>query len=189
MALLDGGSTRGRARQTERIFLVVVDASAEMPVALRYASLRARATGGRVALFTAVEKEGFGHWAAVDDLLEAEQREEAEALLSHYAEVAQAVTGQSPVLYIRHGSTRDALLKLIEERALDLHSGAGGRHRRPESRPADFCLDRQAAQPAEHSGHDRTRQSHRRRSGGAFPGGDLIRASAGFPGSGQPRRR
>ena len=109
MALLDGGSTRGRARQTERIFLVVVDASAEMPVALRYASLRARATGGRVALFTAVEKEGFGHWAAVDDLLEAEQREEAEALLSHYAEVAQAVTGQSPVLYIRHGSTRDAL--------------------------------------------------------------------------------
>ena len=135
MALLDGGSARGRARQTERIFLVVVDASAEMPVALRYASLRARATGGRVALFTAVEKEGFGHWAAVDDLLEAEQREEAEALLSRYAEVAQAVTGQAPVLYIRHGSTRDALLKLIEEEPsisiLVLAAGAGGRNPGP----------------------------------------------------------
>ena len=135
MALLDGGSARGRARQTERIFLVVVDASAEMPIALRYASLRARATGGRVALFTAVEKEGFGHWAAVDDLLEAEQREEAEALLSRYAEVAQAVTGQSPVLYIRHGSTRDALLKLIEEEPsisiLVLAAGTGGRNPGP----------------------------------------------------------
>lgn len=135
MALLDGGSARGRARQTERIFLVVVDASAEMPVALRYASLRARATGGRVALFTAVEKEGFGHWAAVDDLLEAEQREEAEALLSRYAEVAQAVTGQQPVLYIRHGSTRDALLKLIEEEPsisiLVLAAGTGGRNPGP----------------------------------------------------------
>lgn len=85
MALLDGTSKGGRTRQTERILLVVVDSSEEMPVALRYASLRARATGGRVALFTAVEREGFGHWAAVDDLLEAEQREEAEALLSRYA--------------------------------------------------------------------------------------------------------
>ena len=174
MALLDEGSNRGRARQTERIFLVVVDASAEMPVALRYASLRARATGGRVALFTAVEKEGFGHWAAVDDLLEAEQREEAEALLSRYAEVAQAVTGQAPVLYIRHGFDAGRPFEADRRRALDLHSGAGGRHRRPQSRAADFCPDRQAAQPVEHSGHDRTRQSHRRRSGGAFPGRLVI---------------
>ncbi|MGH7488781.1 MAG: universal stress protein, partial [bacterium] len=34
----------------QRIFLVVVDDSQEMPVALRYAALRARHTGGRVAL-------------------------------------------------------------------------------------------------------------------------------------------
>ena len=135
MALLDGLSKRGRARQTERIFLVVVDSSEEMPVALRYASLRARATGGRVALFTAVEREGFGHWAAVDDLLEAEQREEAEALLSRYAAVAQEITGQPPVLYIRHGATRDALLNLLEEEPsisiLVLAAGKGGRNPGP----------------------------------------------------------
>jgi len=135
VALLGGESDAGRARQTERIFLVVVDDSDEMPVALRYASLRARATGGRVALFTAVEKEDFGHWAAVDDLLEAEQREEAEALLSRYAEVVQEVTGQPPVLYIRNGATRDALLKLLEEEPfisiLVLAAGTGGRNPGP----------------------------------------------------------
>ena len=135
MALLDGTSKGGRTRQTERIFLVVVDTSEEMPVALRYASLRARATGGRVALFTAVEREGFGHWAAVDDLLEAEQREEAEALLSRYAEIAQAITGYPPVLYIRHGAMRDALLKLLEEEPsisiLVLAAGRGGRNPGP----------------------------------------------------------
>ena len=135
MALLDGESQGVRARQTERIFLVVIDSSEEMPVALRYASLRARATGGRVALFTAVEKEGFGHWAAVDDLLEAEQREEAEALLSRHAEVAQEITGQPPVLYIRHGATRDALLDLLKEEPsisiLVLAAGKGGRNPGP----------------------------------------------------------
>ncbi|MCY4394499.1 MAG: universal stress protein [Rhodospirillaceae bacterium] len=135
MALLDGTSKGGRTRQTERIFLVVVDSSEEMPVALRYASLRARATGGRVALFTAVEREGFGHWAAVDDLLEAEQREEAEALLSRYAEDAKAITGEAPVLYIRHGATRDALLGLLEEEPsisiLVLAAGRGGRNPGP----------------------------------------------------------
>ena len=135
MALLGGKSDHHRTRQTERIFLVVVDDSDEMPVALRYASLRARATGGRVALFTAVEKEDFGHWAAVDELLEAEQREEAEALLSRYAETVQEVTGQPPVLYIRNGSTRDALLKLLEEEPtisiLVLAAGTGGRNPGP----------------------------------------------------------
>ncbi len=131
----DGRSRPGRTRQQERIFLVVVDASEEMPVALRYASLRARATGGRVALFAAVEREGFGHWAAVDDLMEAEQREEAEALLSRHAEAVQAVTGHAPVLYIRHGSARDALLRLIEEEPsisiLVLAAGTGGRNPGP----------------------------------------------------------
>lgn len=135
MALLGENADHTRSRQAERIFLVVVDDSDEMPVALRYASLRARATGGRVALFTSVEKEDFGHWAAVDDLLEAEQREEAEAMLSRYAETVQGVTGQPPVLYIRHGNPRDSLLKLIEEEPsvsiLVLAAGTGGRNPGP----------------------------------------------------------
>jgi nucleotide-binding universal stress UspA family protein len=125
----------GRQKQEERIFLVVADQSEEMPVALRYASRRAKATGGRVALFAAVEREDFGHWAAVDDLMEAEQRDEAEAMLSRYAETVQEITGVPPVIYIRHGQIRDALLKLIDEEPtisiLVLAAGTGGRNPGP----------------------------------------------------------
>ncbi len=120
-----------RPKQEERIFLVVADQSEEMPVALRYASRRAKATGGRVALFAAVEREDFGHWAAVDDLMEAEQRDETEAMMSRYAETVQDITGVPPIIYIRHGQTRDALLKLIDEEPtisiLVLAAGTGGR--------------------------------------------------------------
>ena len=60
-------SKSGRLKGDERIFLVVADESEEMRVALRFASLRAKATDGRVALYTAVEPTDFGHWQAVKE--------------------------------------------------------------------------------------------------------------------------
>jgi nucleotide-binding universal stress UspA family protein len=132
-ATSDAGTRR--AKQEERIFLVVADQSEEMPVALRYASRRAKATGGRVALFIAVEREDFGHWAAVDDLMEAEQRDQAEAIMSRYGQTVQDITGVPPIIYIRHGRMRDALLRLIGEEPtisiLVLAAGTGGRNPGP----------------------------------------------------------
>ena len=43
----------------DRVFLVVVDDSAEQAVALRYACLRARKGGGRVALLRVLEPVGL----------------------------------------------------------------------------------------------------------------------------------
>ena len=43
----------------ERIFLVVVDETEEMKAALRFACRRALHTGGRVALFYAIEPPEF----------------------------------------------------------------------------------------------------------------------------------
>ncbi|MCH8808530.1 MAG: universal stress protein, partial [Proteobacteria bacterium] len=40
---------------SDRVFLVVVDETEEMKVALRFACLRARRTGGRVALLYVIE--------------------------------------------------------------------------------------------------------------------------------------
>ncbi|CCG42445.1 universal stress protein [Magnetospirillum molischianum] len=42
-----------------RVFLVVVDDTPEQPAALRYASRRARSTGGRVALLRVIEPTEF----------------------------------------------------------------------------------------------------------------------------------
>lgn len=117
--------------KTPRIFLVVLDDTPEMPVALRFAARRAQATGGRVALFACMEPSDFGHWQAVDELFEREQRREIEDLLMRYAEQVNELTGHIPALYIRHGSRREELVKLLEEEPsisiLVLAASRGGR--------------------------------------------------------------
>ena len=100
-----------------RVFLVVVDDSEEMQAALRYACARARHTGGRVALLRVVEPAEFQHFATIGNLMQAEAREEAEELLDRLAAEVNELSGQVPVLYVREGTPRDALLKLIDEDA------------------------------------------------------------------------
>ena len=120
-----------RQKQEERVFLVVVDDSEEMHVALRFAALRAVATGGRVALFSVIEPSNFGHWQAVDDLIEKEQREEAEDYLSKYSDLVHDLSGKMPMIYFERGTPRDALIKLLEEEptisVLVLAAGAGSK--------------------------------------------------------------
>ena len=99
----------------DRIFLVVVDDSAERAVALRYACLRARKGGGRVALLRVVEPVGLVEWAGVGVMMQEERREEAEKLLSGLAAEVNEITGGFPILIIREGNARDELLKLLEE--------------------------------------------------------------------------
>lgn len=98
-----------------RIFLVVVDESEEMPVALRYAALRARRTGGRVALLYVIEPTDQQHWMAVESLMREERRQEAEQLLQKLSQEVLDLAGTRPVVYIREGRRRDQLLALIDE--------------------------------------------------------------------------
>ncbi len=83
----------------ERVFLVVVDESDELKLALRYASRRAQHTGGRVALLFVIEPSDLQQWAAVETLMREEQREQAEALLqklsAQVAELAGTVLAAS----------------------------------------------------------------------------------------------
>jgi nucleotide-binding universal stress UspA family protein len=115
-----------------RIFLVVVDESEEMSVALHYAARRARSTGGRVALLTVMEPTNFQQWAAVEDLMRQEQREEAEQLLQRLAQEVVDISGTMPILFLREGEPRDEVLKLISEEpsisilVLAAGTGSGG---------------------------------------------------------------
>lgn len=104
-----------RAQRAERVFLVVVDESEEMRVALRYAALRAKAVGGKVALLYVIEPSDFVHWMAVEDLEKEERRADAEALLQKLSTEVSRLTGMLPILHLREGTRRDELLKLIEE--------------------------------------------------------------------------
>jgi nucleotide-binding universal stress UspA family protein len=99
----------------ERVFLVVVDESEELKVALRYAARRAQHTGGRVALLYVIEPTELQHWGAVESLMKEERREEAEALLQKLAAEVTAIAGTMPIIYIREGRRRDELLAMIDE--------------------------------------------------------------------------
>jgi nucleotide-binding universal stress UspA family protein len=99
----------------DRVFLVVVDETEEMKVALRFACLRARRTGGRVALLYVIEPAEFQHWMAVEDLMREEARSEGEQLLQRLAAQVNELVGTIPVLYVREGKVREELFKLLDE--------------------------------------------------------------------------
>lgn len=101
--------------QTSRVMLVVIDESAELHVALRFACLRARHTGGRVAMLYVIEPADSQQWMAVEDLMREERRAEAESTVKQLSEQVFELSGIMPILFLREGKVRDVLLKLIEE--------------------------------------------------------------------------
>ncbi|OYQ35229.1 universal stress protein [Niveispirillum lacus] len=98
-----------------RIFLVVVDETEEMTVALHYAARRARTTGGKVALLHVIPPSELQHWGAIEELMKQEQREEAEQLMQRLAKEVVDIAGSIPMLYIRDGQASEQLMKLIQE--------------------------------------------------------------------------
>jgi nucleotide-binding universal stress UspA family protein len=99
----------------DRVFLVVVDNTPELPVALRYACRRALHTGGRVALVHVIEPADFQHWLGVGALIEQETRQAAEQLIQKMAAEVYQLSGAIPVVYIREGERTAEVLKLLQE--------------------------------------------------------------------------
>ena len=110
-----GSATATAPKSSGRVFLVVIDDSPELRVAIRYACLRARKTGGRVALLYVIDDEDIRQFIGVGEVMRAESRQEAEALVQRMAAEVQDISGAMPVLYLREGSRRDELLGLIAE--------------------------------------------------------------------------
>ena len=98
-----------------RNFLVVVDDTPESRVALRFACLRAKKTGGGVVLLRVNEPADFQHWMAVEKLMQEEAREEAERLLQSLAAEVNEWSGLMPQYIIREGHKEDEILALLEE--------------------------------------------------------------------------
>ncbi|TDQ82212.1 nucleotide-binding universal stress UspA family protein [Dongia mobilis] len=98
-----------------RVFLVVVDESPEMKVALRYACRRAARTGGRVAMVYVMEPADYQEWVGVSNLMREEARQQAEAIMQKMAGEVQKHAQSFPILYFREGERQDEVLKLIDE--------------------------------------------------------------------------
>jgi nucleotide-binding universal stress UspA family protein len=98
-----------------RVFLVVVDETPELKLAIRYAALRARKTGGRVAMLHVSQGADSQGWLGVTRLIKEEARQQAEALMQKMAAEVQKLSAAMPVLYFREGDRREEVMKLIEE--------------------------------------------------------------------------
>lgn len=96
-----------------RVFLVVVDNSPEMPMALYYATRRARRTGGRVALLHVIPRAESHGLASVEALMKQEARDEAEQLIQKLARTVVDEGGAIPIIHLREGLLRDELLDLV----------------------------------------------------------------------------
>lgn len=98
-----------------RVFLVLADDSAEMIKALRFASQRARQTGGMVALLHVQDNAEFHHWLGVEAIMKEEAREKAEALVQSLSEVVNELCGSYPAIYMREGNRAEQLFELLDE--------------------------------------------------------------------------
>jgi nucleotide-binding universal stress UspA family protein len=98
-----------------RVFLVVVDETAEHHLALQYAARRAAHTGGRLALLHVIEPTEFQHWLSVEELAREERREAAELLMQRLCEQFSSIADSMPIVFIREGRAQDELIKLINE--------------------------------------------------------------------------
>ena len=67
-------------------FLVCVDSSEECKVALKFACMRAKNSGGEVILLYVVEPNDLQHFAGVEQLMKREATEEAEDVLRELIE-------------------------------------------------------------------------------------------------------
>jgi len=97
-------------------FLVVIDDSPECDRALYFASRRALRIGTTVLMLRVIETHDHTQqWLGVRDIMRAEAREEANAVLDRHAARSAAMTGVMPQRVIREGEKAEELLKLIED--------------------------------------------------------------------------
>ena len=138
-----------------RVFLVVVDETEELQIAVHYAARRAAHTGGRVALLYVIEPSELQHWLAIENLAREERREEAEQLMQRLCEEISPIAGSMPIVYIREGRAPRRVVGADQRGAEHLDPGARGRDRPRGTGAADLLSDRQACRPAAHPDHHR----------------------------------
>lgn len=101
-------------RERPRKFLVVVDKTEECRVAVRFASRRAKHTGGRVTLLCVAQPADFQQWRGVETIMRAEAREEAERQVYSAAKDVNELSGIICELVISEGRPTEALIELIK---------------------------------------------------------------------------
>ena len=98
-----------------RKFLAVIDDTPECQRAVHYAGMRAKNSNGAVVLLYVIANADFQQWLGVEEIMRAEAREEAEAVLAKAAQALREAIGIEPETVIREGVASEEINGLIEE--------------------------------------------------------------------------
>ena len=96
-------------------FLVIVDDSEELNVAIRFAAKRAQSTKGGVTLLNVIEQFDPQQWQSIEDIILQEAREKAQEKLQKWSKVINDLTNIVPELMIKEGTTSEKIIETLEE--------------------------------------------------------------------------
>ena len=96
-------------------FLVIVDDSKELNVAIRFAAKRAQSTNGGVILLNVIEQFDPQQWQSIEDIILQEAREKAQEKLQKWSKVINDLTNVVPELMVKEGLTSEKIIETLEE--------------------------------------------------------------------------
>ncbi|MBP1841903.1 nucleotide-binding universal stress UspA family protein [Rhizobium petrolearium] len=95
--------------------MAVIDATPECEKAVHYAGRRAKNSNGGLVLLFVIPEGDFQQWLGVEQIMRAEAREEAEAVMAKAAQRVRETIGIDPEIVIREGSAPEQINQLVEE--------------------------------------------------------------------------
>ena len=96
-------------------FLVIVDDSEELEVAVRFASMRALNTKGGIVLLKIIEHSDPQHWQSVEEIILQEAREEAQEKLKKWSKIINDLSGITPELCVKEGIASEKIIEVLED--------------------------------------------------------------------------
>ena len=96
-------------------FLVIVDDSKELSVAIRFAAKRAQSTKGGVILLNVIEQFDPQQWQSIEDIILQEAREKAQEKLQKWSKIINDLTDIVPELIVKEGTTSEKIMETLEE--------------------------------------------------------------------------
>jgi len=95
--------------------MAVIDGTPECQRAVHYAGRRAKNSNGGLVLVYVIPEGDFQQWLGVEEIMRAEAREEAEAVVAKSAQAVRETIGIEPEIVIREGSAAEQINMVIEE--------------------------------------------------------------------------
>ena len=96
-------------------FLVIVDESPELGIAIRFAAKRALNTRGGIVLLNIIEHSDPQQWQSVEEIIIQESRDDAEKKLQKWSQIVHDISGATTEVVIKEGITSECIMEFLQE--------------------------------------------------------------------------